>query len=108
VIVLTKIEELTRQVLECRTFGHRWHEEHADLQEHGIRHVEGLRMMMRCDRCTMGREDTVSQTTGAVLARRYIQPQQWQKVPGVGHGRIDFRLELLKRRGNFKPLGASK
>ena len=90
------------QYLMCRTIGHEW-----DLfTPIGMeRPTWGIRLSLRCDRCSMERHDIVD-TLGEVASRTYVQPENYSMshIPIDDRpGRVDYRVELARRYGERGP-----
>lgn len=60
--------------LACRTFGHAW----FVIPSEGKSAHGGDPLWLRCERCMTERHDSVSFTTGDLMTRQYIYPDQYK------------------------------
>lgn len=64
--------------LECRSFGHAWDDITATAPRHKVTYLDGVRVTVRCPRCTTEREDVWSTETGKLLHRKYRYPVDYK------------------------------
>jgi hypothetical protein len=78
----------------CRTLGHAWFDVDSDWKPE----LGGVPLTVRCERCTCERRDTISRTTGDLVARHYYYPDMYKIVAEDTPSRADFRLMLISLR----------
>jgi hypothetical protein len=78
----------------CRTLGHAWFDVDSDWKTD----LGGTPLTVRCERCMCERRDTISRTTGDLVARNYYYPEQYKMTALETPSRADFRLMLISLR----------
>jgi len=58
----------------------------------------GTPLTLRCERCMTERREAISRTTGDLVARHYVYPDDYRYAIGTLPTRNDFRLALLSLR----------
>jgi hypothetical protein len=86
----------TDAYLRCRTYGHAW-DEFAPIEMESPWY--GWRLSLRCIRCSTERHDNIAYTTGFVMGRHYIYPDDYQMVglKDERPGKEVFREELFTK-----------
>lgn len=87
----------------CRTLMHAWEEADPDEADNQWRaDVPGVHIIFICIRCEMIKREIWSPVTGNLLARYYIQPENYPVAPEdrkeyKGLLRSEARIEYVKR-----------
>ena len=85
----------SERFVRCRTYGHAWHEYDSSQWKPEF----GDALTLRCERCDTERRDSISRTSGELLARSYVYADEYrygrdEEMPS----RDEFRRLLLRRR----------
>lgn len=88
--------------VECRTLGHAWERFVPDDKR---KPQFGVRMSLRCMRCTMERHDLVKRMDGSMLSRGYDPPEGYSLTAEESLSRDQWRKKYIKQvYGPAKPV----
>ena len=85
-------EDLRDSYLQCRTYGHAWHETKSPRPPES----HGWWLELRCSRCHTHRESFINGNTGESQGNRYKYPKHYELDEKVT--RSQFRQVLASRR----------